>query len=108
METVTLNNRVEMPALGFGVFQTPPDETRDAVGSALGAGYRHIDTAASYGNERQVGEADVDLKHRPVPAPFRQALTEHQRIVTEAQQIIGAPIDSDGRHQMCFTSSGMS
>jgi diketogulonate reductase-like aldo/keto reductase len=57
METLTLNNGVEMPALGLGVFQTPPDETRDAVRSALGAGYRHIDTAAAYGNERQVGEA---------------------------------------------------
>ena len=57
METVTLNNGVEMPALGLGVFQTPPDETRDAVQAALGRGYRHIDTAAAYGNERQVGEA---------------------------------------------------
>src|SRR6188472_240023 len=52
-----LNNDVEMPALGLGVFQTPPDETRDAVTAALSAGYRHIDTAAAYGNERQVGEA---------------------------------------------------
>src|SRR6202022_4272417 len=57
METVTLNNGLEMPALGLGVFQTPPDETRDAVRAALDAGYRHIDTAAAYGNERQVGEA---------------------------------------------------
>src|SRR3954465_15312763 len=55
--TLELNNGVEMPALGLGVFQTPPGETRDAVRSALGAGYRHIDTAAAYGNERQVGEA---------------------------------------------------
>ena len=53
----TLNNGVEMPALGLGVFQTPPHETLDAVRAALGAGYRHIDTAAAYGNERQVGEA---------------------------------------------------
>ena len=52
-----LNNGIEMPALGLGVFQTPPDETRDAVSAALRAGYRHIDTAAAYGNERQVGEA---------------------------------------------------
>ena len=52
-----LNNGVELPSLGLGVFQTPPDETRDAVRAALGAGYRHIDTAASYGNEREVGEA---------------------------------------------------
>jgi diketogulonate reductase-like aldo/keto reductase len=53
----TLNNGVELPALGFGVFQTPPDETRAAVDAALSTGYRHIDTAAAYGNERQVGEA---------------------------------------------------
>ena len=46
-----------MPALGFGVFQTPPDETRAAVRAALDAGYRHVDTAAAYGNEREVGEA---------------------------------------------------
>src|SRR5580765_3042154 len=57
METIFLNNGVETPALGFGVFQTPADETRAAVESALAAGYRHIDTAAAYGNERQVGEA---------------------------------------------------
>src|SRR3954466_5716508 len=52
-----LNNGVEMPALGLGVFQTPADETRDAVAAALDAGYRHIDTAAAYGNEREVGDA---------------------------------------------------
>jgi 2,5-diketo-D-gluconate reductase A len=54
---VKLNNGVEMPALGFGVFQTPPDETIAAVEEALAVGYRHIDTAAAYGNEREVGEA---------------------------------------------------
>jgi diketogulonate reductase-like aldo/keto reductase len=54
---LTLNNGVELPALGLGVFQTPPDETRDAVRAALDAGYRHIDTAAAYGNEREVGVA---------------------------------------------------
>ena len=57
MRSLSLNNNVEMPALGFGVFQTPPDETRTAVEAALSTGYRHIDTAAAYGNERQVGEA---------------------------------------------------
>ena len=46
-----------MPALGLGVFQTPPEETRAAVAAALATGYRHIDTAAAYGNEREVGEA---------------------------------------------------
>lgn len=53
----TLNNGVEIPAVGFGVFQTPPDETTAAVETALAAGYRHIDTAAAYLNERGVGEA---------------------------------------------------
>jgi len=54
---ITLNNGVKLPAIGLGVFQTPPDETRAAVATALEAGYRHIDTAAAYGNEREVGEA---------------------------------------------------
>lgn len=54
--TITLNNGVTLPAIGLGVFQTPPDETRTAVEAALAAGYRHIDTAASYFNEQQVGE----------------------------------------------------
>ena len=57
MTNLSLNNNVEMPALGLGVFQTPPDETRAAVAAALATGYRHIDTAAAYGNEREVGEA---------------------------------------------------
>jgi diketogulonate reductase-like aldo/keto reductase len=57
MKTITLNNGVEMPALGLGVFQTPPDETRDAVRAALDGQYRLIDTAAAYANELQVGEA---------------------------------------------------
>ncbi|WP_375480995.1 aldo/keto reductase [uncultured Jatrophihabitans sp.] len=54
--TLTLNNGVQMPALGLGVFQSPPDETAAAVRRALEVGYRLIDTAAIYGNERQVGE----------------------------------------------------
>jgi 2,5-diketo-D-gluconate reductase A len=55
--TLTLTNGVELPALGYGVFQTPPDETITAVTEALRVGYRHLDTAAAYGNEREVGEA---------------------------------------------------
>src|SRR6266545_3215187 len=57
MQTVTLNNGVEMPILGFGVFQIPDDETEQAVNDALAAGYRSIDTAASYPNEEAVGRA---------------------------------------------------
>jgi 2,5-diketo-D-gluconate reductase A len=54
--TITLNNGVEMPAIGLGVFQTPPDVTTAVVEEALRVGYRHIDTAAVYLNEREVGE----------------------------------------------------
>jgi 2,5-diketo-D-gluconate reductase A len=55
--SITLNNGVEIPAIGYGVFQTPPEETTAAVEAALAIGYRHIDTAAAYDNERGVGEA---------------------------------------------------
>ncbi len=55
--TIALNNGVQLPALGFGVFQTPPDVTQAAVEEALRIGYRMVDTAASYGNEREVGAA---------------------------------------------------
>ncbi len=55
--TIRLNNGVEIPQLGFGVYQIPPEETAEAVGAALEIGYRHIDTAEMYGNEKGVGEA---------------------------------------------------
>jgi 2,5-diketo-D-gluconate reductase A len=55
--TITLNNAVEIPQLGFGVFQIPPEETVKATTTALEVGYRHIDTAQMYGNEREVGIA---------------------------------------------------
>ncbi|MFZ0161368.1 MAG: aldo/keto reductase [Kineosporiaceae bacterium] len=54
--SITVNNGVVMPALGFGVFQTPPEETAAAVQAALATGYRHIDTAAAQGNEHGVAE----------------------------------------------------
>ncbi|MGW7319190.1 aldo/keto reductase [Streptomyces sp. NPDC054854] len=57
MQNVTLNNGVEMPVLGFGVYQIPPEETERAVSDALAAGYRSLDTAAAYGNEEAVGRA---------------------------------------------------
>lgn len=53
--TITLNNGIEMPALGFGVFRSKPEETQEAVETALRTGYRLLDTAAIYGNEREVG-----------------------------------------------------
>ena len=54
---VRLHDGVAIPQVGFGVFQVPADETQRAVEEALAAGYRHIDTAAAYGNERGVGDA---------------------------------------------------
>jgi diketogulonate reductase-like aldo/keto reductase len=55
--TLTLNNGVQMPAFGLGVFQSPPEETTNAVEAAIANGYPLIDSAVAYGNEREVGEA---------------------------------------------------
>ena len=57
MKEVHLNNGVVMPAIGFGVFQIPKEDTKRCVLDALEVGYRSIDTAAAYFNEREVGEA---------------------------------------------------
>src|SRR3954454_3561241 len=54
---LTLHDGVEMPQLGFGVFQIPPEETQEKVEEALAIGYRHVDTAAAYRNEAEVGAA---------------------------------------------------
>jgi 2,5-diketo-D-gluconate reductase A len=55
--SLTLNDGIAMPQVGLGVWQTPPEDTERAVAAALDAGYRHIDTAAGYFNEREVGHA---------------------------------------------------
>lgn len=57
MEYVTLNNGVKMPVLGYGVYQTPPEQTEECVLDAIRVGYRSIDTAQAYGNEEGVGNA---------------------------------------------------
>lgn len=59
MDYVTLNNGVKMPKLGYGVYQTPPEETEHCVLDAIRIGYRSIDTAQAYGNEEGVGNAIV-------------------------------------------------
>ncbi|MBK3578458.1 aldo/keto reductase [Streptomyces sp. MBT65] len=64
MQSVTLNNGVDMPILGFGVFQIPAEQTEQAVTEALAAGYRLLDTAASYENEEAVGRA---IKNSGIP-----------------------------------------
>ncbi|MCV7013659.1 aldo/keto reductase [Mycolicibacterium madagascariense] len=55
--SIALNDGHSIPAIGLGVWQTPPGDTERAVGAALDAGYRHVDTAAAYGNEAEVGHA---------------------------------------------------
>lgn len=55
--TLTLNDGAQVPILGFGVYQVPPEDTERVVGDALEVGYRHIDTAAAYRNEQGVGRA---------------------------------------------------
>lgn len=57
MDYVTLNNGVKMPKLGYGVYQTPPEETKNCVLDAIEVGYRSIDTAQAYNNEEGVGDA---------------------------------------------------
>ena len=64
MQYVILNNGVEMPVLGFGVFQIPAEQTEQAVTDALAAGYRLLDTAAAYQNEEAVGHA---IKNSGIP-----------------------------------------
>ncbi|WP_405015125.1 aldo/keto reductase [Kitasatospora sp. NBC_01539] len=64
MQTVTLNNGVTMPILGFGVYQIPAERTEQAVSEALATGYRLLDTAAAYGNEKAVGHA---IKNSGIP-----------------------------------------
>jgi 2,5-diketo-D-gluconate reductase A len=61
---ITLNDGNAIPSVGLGVFQTPPESTEQAVSAALEAGYRHIDTAAGYNNEREVGRA---IKKSDIP-----------------------------------------
>jgi 2,5-diketo-D-gluconate reductase A len=78
--TIELNDGNTIPQLGFGVFQIPPDETADAVKAALGVGYRHIDTAEMYQNEKGVGQgirgSDVDRGDVYVTSKLNNGLHE--------------------------------
>ncbi|MEU7785197.1 aldo/keto reductase [Amycolatopsis sp. NPDC049159] len=77
--TVELNNGVRIPQFGFGVFQIPPEETAQAVRTALEAGYRHVDTAQMYRNEAGVGAgiADAGLKREDVFVTTKLANDAH-------------------------------
>ena len=69
--TITLNNGVDIPQIGYGVFLTPPEETERAVLEAFEVGYRHVDTAQAYRNEEGVGAA-VLPRRQPGPPPARE------------------------------------
>ena len=74
-DTYTLNNGVRIPCVGYGTWQTPSGEiARESVKAALAAGYRHIDTAAVYGNEGDVGEG---IRESGVPRDEIFLTTKH-------------------------------
>ena len=89
-----LNNGVEMPALGLGVFQSPPEQTTAAVEAALNEGYRHIDTAAAYGNDETlhgfqksaaklgVDQIDLLILHQALPSAFDRTLEAYRALET--------------------------
>jgi diketogulonate reductase-like aldo/keto reductase len=82
ISTTSLNNGVQMPRIGFGVFQIPPGEkTYDAVRTALKLGYRAVDTAAAYGNEEDV----LYLIHWPAKADFCETWRALERLYKEGQ-----------------------
>ncbi len=81
---VKLNNGVEIPQLGFGVFQIPPEDTFDAVTTALGLGYRHIDTAEMYGNEKEVGQAILRSDVDPADVFVTSKLNNHRHAFDDA------------------------
>ena len=79
MDYVTLNNGVKMPQLGYGVYQTPPEETERCVLAAIKNGYRSIDTAQAYGNEEGVGQAIVKCSLPRFPQRSGSAMQDMKR-----------------------------
>ena len=81
MTTLKLNTGMEIPQIGFGVFQVPPDETAQAVTNALQAGYRLIDTAQGYQNEEGVGRAlaETDVPRDELFVTTKLTNSEHGR-----------------------------
>ena len=103
---VTLAGGVEIPQVGYGVFQVPPEETQRHVEAALEAGYRHIDTAAAYRNEEGVGAAlravglSIVIELAAAFAPVAESLAANeQKIVDELLAVQGAPVEIGGYYR---------
>ena len=101
--TITLNNGVEMPILGFGVFQIPAEETEQIVVDALAAGYRALDTAASYGNEEAVGRGNRGERH-----PARRAVHHDQALGPGSRRGQGEARLRDARSQSSGSTTSTS
>jgi len=93
VQTATLNNGVEMPILGFGDYQIPAHETEKAVSEALGAGCRHLDTAA-YRNEETVGRAIA-----------ASGIPRDQLFVTTKLWIQSAPVEANTKRGVLIKST---
>jgi len=94
--TVQLNNGVSIPQLGFGVFQIKPAETVEAVRNAFRVGYRHIDTAQMYGNEKEVGQALVESDLDPADVFVTSKLNNNQLGYDDALTAFGKTLDDLG------------
>ncbi|MGI8590433.1 MAG: aldo/keto reductase [Nakamurella sp.] len=94
--TVRLNNGVSIPQLGFGVFQIKPAETVEAVRNALRVGYRHIDTAQMYGNEKEVGQALAESDLEPADVFVTSKLNNNQLGYDDALTAFGKTLDDLG------------
>ncbi|MGH8922035.1 MAG: aldo/keto reductase, partial [Actinomycetes bacterium] len=93
---ITLNNGVVIPQLGFGVFQVKPADTVEAVSTALRIGYRHIDTAQMYGNEREVGEAIARSDIDPADVFVTSKLNNNKHDFDDALKAFDQTVDAIG------------
>lgn len=92
--SVTLNNGVLMPIIGFGVFQIPAEQTQEVVEQALAAGYRHLDTASSYGNEEAVGAA---IRASGVPREELFVTTKLWIQATSGEEVVKRAFDASAQ-----------
>jgi len=97
---ITLQDDTEIPQLGFGVFQVPPRETVEAVSRALQTGYRHIDTAAAYGNEAEVGAAIRDSGLRRDEVFITTKCSNSDQGFEEARRALNRSLERLGLNQV--------